>query len=245
MRQESIPVTLTKHPLDKYNIPVTVFGHQHLVALAACLLFVAWYINSAKTSPDEDREKMTSFLALLLFWAYPVSYILRMLLIPDLRWQEIMPFHMCTIMTYVAAIALVFECPFLRAVTYFMGSLVCIQALITPALTQSFPSPVFIEFFASHTLIVTAALYLPIVIGWRPRKNDFFKAFLFGAAYMLAMLAVNPMLGTNFGFVMHAPTGGSILDLLGPWPFYLFGMGAAGLFFMWLISLPFRSPGKK
>lgn len=226
--------------MESFYEPVSVFGMQHLLAFIACLLCGAWYICEAKASPAAEKEKMTRFLALLLFLAYPVSLILRTGLFPDFRWQDMLPLHMCSIMTLVAGLALVYECPFLRAVTYFIGTPVCAQALITPALAYRFPSPIFIEFFASHMLIVTAALYLPIVLNWRPRPKDFIRAFFFGIAYMLAMLGLNPVLGTNFGFVTERPPGGSILDLLGEWPWYLLGMMAAGFFGLWLISLPFR-----
>ena len=183
---------------------------------------------------------MTSFLAYLLFVSYPISIILSSALIPDLRWQSILPLHMCSILTLVAGLALISECPFLRAVTYFIATPVCAQALITPALAYRFPSPIFFEFFASHMLIVTAAFYLPLVMGWRPRKKDFVRAFFFGLAYMLAMLVINPLLGTNYGFVSNRPAGGSILDLLGEWPIYLFGMATVGFAGLWLISLPFK-----
>lgn len=226
--------------MGRFHESVTVFGSDHLLALAACIVGGAAFIRQAKLASEEDREKMTSFLALLLFIAYPISFFLRSSLIPDLRWQEILPLHMCSIMTLIAGLALIYECPFLRAVTYFIGTPVCAQALLTPALTYSPPSPIFFEFFVSHLLIVTAALYLPIVLGWRPRKKDFIRAFFFGLAYMIAMLALNPLLGTNYGFVTNAPEGGSILDLLGPWPWYLLGMVVAGFVGLWLISLPFR-----
>lgn len=222
-----------------FNQPVIVFSGQHLTALLVCIVCGAWYINAAREATMPDREKMTRFLAFLLFCAYPVSIILRTALAPELRWQEILPLHMCSIMSFIAGAALLFECPFLRALTYFIGTPVCVQALITPALAYSFPHPVFFEFLASHVLIVTAALYLPIVLGWRPRKKDFLRAFLFGVAYILAMLVVNPMLDTNYGFVTRAPEGGSILDLLGPWPWYLLSLLPIGLAGLWLISLPF------
>lgn len=187
---------------------------------------------------------MTRLLAILLLWVYPVSLFMRLILIPDMPWQERLPFHMCSIMPFIAAGALLTGCPYMSALTYFMGTLVCAQALITPALPYEFSHPVFFEFFISHALIVLAALYLPLVQSWRPRPRDFLKAFYFGIGYALAMLALNPLLGTNFGFVMRAPAGGSILDLLGPWPWYLLGMMVPAFICMWLLTLPFRGSKK-
>lgn len=226
--------------LDPLHQPVVVFSGQHIIALLVCLITGAWYIFSAKNAEGEDKEWMTRLLALLLILAYPLSVVLRTALVPGLRWQETLPLHMCSIMTFVAGAALLYECPFLRALTYFIGIPVCIQALITPDLAYSFPHPVFFEFLASHLLIVIAALYLPIVLEWRPRKFDFIRAFLFGAGYLAIALALNPLLGTNYGFASKAPEGGSLLDILGPWPWYLLSLLPVGFAGLWLISLPFR-----
>ncbi len=216
---------------------VALFGTHHLWALCLCVLGIAWYLNAALQADRDEQIQYTGFLALLLFWSYPFTLLFRYFLDPSLHWQDLLPLHLCSLMSYVAAGALIFRCPFLRSVTYFMGVLVCLQGLLTPALVYDFPSPMFFEFFISHALIVLTALYLPIVLGWRPRKKDFLWAIGFGAGYMLLMLALNPLLGTNFGFVMGRPEN-SILDYMGPWPWYLFSMLALGLLMMWLIGLP-------
>lgn len=219
---------------------VALFSPQHLWVLFGCFSIGAWYLLDAREAEEKEKQKMTRLLALLLLWSYPATFFMRYVMDPVTPWQDRLPLHMCSIMPYVAAGALLTRCPFMSALTYFMGTLVCIQALLTPALNSEFPHPLFFEFFVTHALIVLAALYLPLVQNWRPRPHDYLKAFLFGFAYMIAMLIVNPLLGTNYGFVMQAPAGGSILDLFGPWPWYLLGLLIPAFIAMWLLTLPFR-----
>ena len=224
---------------------VALFSPQHLWILLGCFSVGAWFILDAREASDEDKAKITRFLAILLLWSYPVSFFMRYMMDPATPWQERLPLHMCNIIPYAAAIALLTRCPYLSALTYVMGTRVGIQALFTPVLTSEFPSPLFFEFFISHALIVLAAIYLPAVLGWTPRPRDYLKAFFFGFLYMIAMLAVNPLLGTNYGFVMQAPPGGSILDLFGPWPWYLLGLLLPAFAGMWLLTLPFKIKNKK
>lgn len=58
--------------------------------------------------------------------------------------------------------------------------------------------------------------------------------------YQAAALIINSILKTNFAFVSHVPENPSLIDHLGPWPFYLFSMQGLALVFFLLLALPFR-----
>jgi hypothetical integral membrane protein (TIGR02206 family) len=49
-----------------------------------------------------------------------------------------------------------------------------------------------------------------------------------------AMLAFNELAGTNYGFLNAKPAPGSVLDLLGPWPWYLLAEVAL-VFSLWAL----------
>jgi uncharacterized membrane protein YwaF len=50
---------------------------------------------------------------------------------------------------------------------------------------------------------------------------------------------VNWALGTNFGFLAHKPVNPSLLDAMGPWPFYILGQALLALLFFVLLTIPF------
>ena len=58
--------------------------------------------------------------------------------------------------------------------------------------------------------------------------------------YITMALGVNTLLGTNFGFASHPPHNPSLIDHLGPWPWYLVSMQAIALALFFLLALPFR-----
>ena len=51
-------------------------------------------------------------------------------------------------------------------------------------------------------------------------------------------------LETNFAFASRPPDNPSLIDHLGPWPFYLFAMQGIALVLYLLLALPFREKGK-
>lgn len=61
-----------------------------------------------------------------------------------------------------------------------------------------------------------------------------------GERISAAVHPVNMLLETNYGFTVATPAGGSVLDLFGPWPWYLLWMQIPALVLMYLLTLPFR-----
>jgi uncharacterized membrane protein YwaF len=51
-------------------------------------------------------------------------------------------------------------------------------------------------------------------------------------------MGINAWLGTNFGFTAHKPVNPSLLDHMGPWPYYLLGMQGMAVVLFSLLALP-------
>ena len=86
---------------------------------------------------------------------------------------------------------------------------------------------------------------LPLGLGWRPTKGAVKRVFLLILAYAAMAMAVNYLLGTNYGFLAAKPEEASLLDVMPSWPWYIpVLIGLAALMF-WLLSLPFRESRQK
>jgi hypothetical integral membrane protein (TIGR02206 family) len=108
------------------------------------------------------------------------------------------------------------------ALTYYWGLVLSTQALVTPVLSApDFPGIEFLAFFAIHVLVVWAAVFLAWGIGVRPTWRGYRFTVLVTVLWVGAMLLLNAYAGTNYGFVSAKPSTPSLLDLLGPWPWYL------------------------
>ena len=190
------------------------------------------------------RMTATGVLVFLNLSAYPLNLAAWLSLGEPVALEKLLPFHLCDIAAITAGFALLTRRPALCALTYFWGLAATFQALLTPALSVGFPAWAFVMFFVQHFAIVATALYLPVVEGWRP-KQPLWKGPLevYGCSviYLLFSLAVNHSLDTNFGFSLHPPDNPSLIDHLGPWPWYLFSMQAVGVTIFFLLALPLKS----
>jgi hypothetical integral membrane protein (TIGR02206 family) len=203
---------------------------------------VAAFIAAGKRG-GRSRRLATALLAFLNLSAYPIGQAAWWLHGNSPGLESVLPFHLCDVAAITAGFALLTKRPTLCALTYFWGLAATMQALLTPALGNGFPSWPFVSFFLHHFAIVAAALYLPIVEGWRPEQplwKSPLQVYGWSIAYLLLALAVNHFLGTNFGFASRPPSTPSLIDHLGPWPWYLFSMQAFAICLFLLLALPLR-----
>ena len=123
---------------------------------------------------------------------------------------------------------------------YFMGIAGAIQVLVTPDLgIYGFPHFRFFQTFLSHGLIVTAAIYMTVVEGFRPTWKSMLRVFIWMNVYAAIIYFVNSYIGSNYLMINHKPKLPSLLDLLPEWPTYILYMEVIGIISMLLLYLPF------
>jgi hypothetical integral membrane protein (TIGR02206 family) len=132
------------------------------------------------------------------------------------------PLQLCDLAELTAAYALWSQRKWAFALTYYWGLPLSSQALITPDLNApDFPGHSFLTFFALHLLIVWAAIYLTWGIGMQPGWRNYRFAVITTLAWGAFTFLFNTIAGTDYGFLNGKPLNGSMLDFLGPWPFYV------------------------
>ncbi len=217
------------------------FTAQHGITLLIGAAIITVLILMGKRG-GKARLISTGILAFFCLSAYPLSLAAWRATEGNIALDNGLPFHLCDIVAIIAGFALLTRKPILCTLTYFWGLAATAQGLITPAISYGFPEWPFITFFIHHFVIVGAALYLPIVDGWRP-KQPFWRSPLevygYSVLYLLFSLGLNVALDTNFGFTMHPPHNPSLIDHLGPWPWYLLSMQAIAVVIFLLLALPF------
>jgi len=218
------------------------FSSQHLTAVIVGGLVIASLLIAGRRG-GSARRLATAVLAFLNLAAYPLNIAAWIAHGGAIPLDNLLPLHLCDIAALTAGFALLTKRPALCALTYFWGLAATLQALLTPSLGLGFPNWPFVSFFIQHFAIVGAALYLPIVEGWRPRQplwSDPLRVYAWSVVYLAFALAVNRLLETNFAFASRPPDNPSLIDHLGPWPWYLFSMQGIALGLFLLLVLPHR-----
>lgn len=208
---------------------------DHLGALLAIALLGTLFILGARRRPLPQRRVFARGLAiaLLLLWAGEILWRAGSQEFP--LYPDGLPLHYCSVAMLMAAAALWYRSPLLCGAVFFSVMTASIQALITPALELGAPSLRYLFFFASHGALLIAAAALPLALGWRARRCDPLITLAVGDVYLLAVHPLNRLLGANYGFTLHPPVPGTLLDYAGPAPWYYLALQLPALALFYLI----------
>ncbi len=226
---------------EKRNTEVFVlFSIEHLITLLV-LIILAFLIfilrKRLRLSRYDDLSRCFLFFILILseiglhLWLYDIG-----------SWQlkYSLPLHLSSISLLLSAFALLFRSFFLFELTYFIGVGSALQAMITPDISfYTFPHFRYVHFFISHGATVLANLYLVFVTGFKPTLRSLWKAFIVLNIYTGIIFILNLAIGSNYMYISKKPVNPSMLDYLGPWPFYILPLEFIALGTFFILYLPF------
>jgi hypothetical integral membrane protein (TIGR02206 family) len=199
------------------DAPFVAYGPSHLAVIAvlaggivAFLAFGRW------TSRWFDR----TFAVAIVVIAVPI----QLLHLTPAEWDlhTSLPLQLCDWAWLVAAIALWTRSHLAAMITYLWGLTLTTQAIFTPALATPFPELRWWTFWAMHLLIVWAAIHVIWGMKLLPTWQTYAQTVVITVMWLVVTFRLNMLLGTNYGYLLGKPARPSALDLLGPWPVYLF-----------------------
>ena len=198
---------------------MTPYSTAHLVPLAIFvggLVGVVWLgrRHRATPGPTAFSRAFAVALAAVVVPFQVIDFVTRF----DL--DTTLPFHLCDLAWVAAALALWTHRPFWVGLTCYWGIVLTTQAIVTPSV-EDFPQVRYFAYWAHHIMTVWAAFYLSVGLGLAPRWRDYRSTILTTLGWAVFAVLFNLVAGTNYGYLMHKPDTGSILDVLGPWPWYV------------------------
>jgi hypothetical integral membrane protein (TIGR02206 family) len=199
----------------------TAYDTSHLVAIAVMVAGAALLVTVGRRSRHSDPDDRLGrvFAAGIVLVTLPLQLVY---FTPE-YWSlsRTLPVQLCDLASLTAAYALWTHRWWATALTYYWGLTLTPQAIATPDLAATFPEPVFLLYWAMHIGTIWAAVYLTWGRGLTPDWRGYRCAIAVTAVWAVGVFALNLLLDTNYGYLNGKPASTSILDLLGPWPWYL------------------------
>jgi len=87
---------------------------------------------------------------------------------------------------------------------------------------------------------VLAALFLVIGLRLQPRAGAVRRVFLITLAFAAVMGLLDLGTGGNYLYLRQVPTQGSLLSVMGPWPWYIAVGALLTLIVLTVLDAPFR-----
>jgi hypothetical integral membrane protein (TIGR02206 family) len=211
---------------------------EHAISLAVITVGITALVVAARRRPGTWTVAAGRVLAVVIV-VNEASWWLWLAFQHTWSLSYALPLHLCDVAAFVAAAALWTRRPLLVELTYFWGLAGTSNSLITPDIADHFPGYLFFQFYIDHGAIVAAALFLVIGLQISPRRGAVARVVLLTLGLAAIDSVVNLLTGGNYMFLRHAPGVHSLLDLMGPWPWYVVGAAALALALFAALDLPF------
>lgn len=225
---------------DATDSGFTAFSVQHVATLGVLLAMCLLAFHVARCTGEAPRRWMRGVLATLLL-GYAASFYIEEWIAGALRLEYSLPLELCNVVLAASIISLVRPSQFATEIAYFWGFGGVLQATLTPDLSRGFPSWDFIMFFWSHGVSLIAIVFLVAIREFRPSRWAVFRMMIALNCYGLVIGFLDFLTGWNYGYLRHKPVQPSLLDLLGPWPWYLLSLEVIALLTFSLLLLPWKN----
>ncbi|HEX9653949.1 MAG TPA: TIGR02206 family membrane protein [bacterium] len=218
--------------------PFVAYSTSHIVVI---LIIVALSILFPLLIKRTTSEPVTTAVAISL----GIIILLSKIFEPFFRiasfesWRHVLPLHLCDIGGILTGIMLINRSYVLYEINYFWALGGTAIAVLTPELRYGFPHVDFYFYFFTHGLIIVCAIFATVVFNYRPTLKSITRAFLATVAYATFVAPVNWLLGTNYLYLCAKPTSKTLIDYLGPWPWYLLTLVPVSFLIFFIYYSPF------
>lgn len=228
------------------------FGVAHWLAMLAIATTTALLVLVLRRMAGSPRWRLVrrcvcwSLAGLLIAGA--ADGVVHRLMTGTWSLRESLPLHLCDLAIFVTVAALLgaglkdspqgaWQRFYELAYVWAVGG--TSQAVLTPDMAESFPSPACLRYFVIHGAIIVAVLAMTLGLRMRPQPGTVRRVWLTTLAVALLVLLVDWAVDANYMYLRRPPAHPSLFDLFGAWPWSLLSLVGVGTLFILLCYAPF------
>lgn len=221
-----------------------MFSTMHWMAIAFLILFsVLLLISKKKWSTQPQFRKLIERSFALSLLVMELLYHGWMILTERWSFQDSLPLELCSISLIATIVLLWSGNKRLYGFVFFAGIGGAFQAMLTPVLDLGFPHFRFFHFFYTHIGIILTALYYTWIKGYKPTFKGILITMFVLNVWLPLIFTINILTQGNYMFLREKPLSGSILDFLGPYPWYILSLEIVAFLIFLCLWLIFRKWG--
>lgn len=210
---------------------------NHLAAIAVTVLLSVLLCLLARRAPTAFRAVSWPIAAIVI--GNELIYVLSGVVNHTFAWSWSLPLYLCDIAALISGVALISRRALLVEITYFWAIGGTLQGLLTPDQAFSHIDYSYLEYYTDHIGVLVVAAVL--IFGLRLRLRRWSALWVAGITIGFTLLdgLVDAVTGGNYMYLRAIPVNGSLLSVLGPWPWYIVAATGIGILLFCLLSVPF------
>ncbi|WP_075620244.1 TIGR02206 family membrane protein [Paenisporosarcina indica] len=202
-----------------------LFSWAHMGAIMGLFLgIILLFLSKKKWSNHPKHIRLIERFFAMTLLVMEVLYHVWLVQTDRWNWSSSLPLELCSISLVMTIILLWTGNKHVFDVVFYTGIGGALQAIATPVLDLSFPHFRYFHFFYTHSGIIVTALYFTWVKGYRPTFKGVLKTMVVLNVLLPIVFTVNVLVKGNYMFLRSKPQNGSLLDFLGPYPWYIISL---------------------
>lgn len=227
------------NPDDRF----TMFSAEHVIVLVIALILCALLFIFRK--PLMKYRRKLVFSIGLYFLMSNILLLIWYVTTDNWSVKSSLPLELCTIAALILGALSVSGKISGIPYVYFFAVGGAIQALMTPDLYYGPANFRFYQFFIDHILLVLLPVAALLLYKQSLEIKHFVYSFLLLNLIALFVFIINILVDANYMFLRYKPKGQSLLDYLGPYPYYLLSLEIVVLLLYFILYIPFKKKSSR
>ncbi|WP_058308309.1 YwaF family protein [Gracilibacillus massiliensis] len=227
---------------NRSDYPFHLFSLSHIYMVIITVGLLAWmYIFRENIKRNYKRIYKNILIVFLILG----EITFHLWYLSHDRWDVAtnLPLQLCSISLYLCTIMLLTKNFKAFEVSFFVSMTGAFIAIVTPELFFGFPHMRFFQFFIAHIAIILSCFYMIWIEEYKPSFRSVIRAFVIINIMASFVFVINQIVGSNYMFLAEKPNTTSIIDFLGPYPWYILSLEAVAFtIFLLLYFLLFKIP---
>jgi len=204
-----------------------MFGSEHILGIIGALVVIIILPLFAKRYLNKDMQNKIGMLIGWLVFGNYITWIGLEGIAGTFDVKLHLPVHLCRFANLMMPLLMVWRSYFVYEILFFWGFSGMLQASITPDIAAGFPHFHYFRFWVGHQGLILALVYATVVYEIRPTFKSLIKSFIGLNVFLGFAAIVNVLMDANYFWICGKPVNHigeripTLLDYLGPWPWYI------------------------
>ncbi|WP_298761794.1 TIGR02206 family membrane protein [uncultured Psychroserpens sp.] len=199
---------------------VLILSWEHVLPIVMAVVFTITLIRYARTISTEKQQHFIHLIAVFISITVVAFHVYHIIL-GDYDFKNDLPLYLCSLLGVIIPVYTYYKRYWMFEILVFWIIAGTLQAVITPDISEGFPSLDYFRYWIVHLGLLIVIFYSVFVFRLKPKLKSVFKSFFALQIYVILMISANFLLDSNYFYLNSKPESASVLDYFGEWPYYI------------------------
>lgn len=211
----------------------------HVFPIVVAILAGTFIIYFAKSKLNRKQQVNLLCVLTVSLSLFVLGIPIYKLITDEFDIKRDLPLYLNNFTALIFPIVLILKKPLLFRILFFWSMAWGVQGILTPDVTNNPQSLEYFRYWIANLMPMVIVFYVLFILKIFPDFNSVFLSIVSLQIYFIIVMIINEILHSNYMYLNAKPASITVLDYLGPWPYYLIVMQFMLIPYFLLFYFPF------